>query len=150
MEYLMVGPEMLQETKEKVELIREKLRATQSRQKSYADRRRRSLEFEVGDHVFLRVSRTTGVGRALRAKKLTPKFIGQKYVPDSSHIIEPDVVELRDNLSVEVPAAHIEDTRVKELRGQSIQLVKVVWDPVTGDATWELEERMRVVPLSFL
>ncbi|XP_027343090.1 uncharacterized protein LOC113855658 [Abrus precatorius] len=109
---------MLEETKEKVELIREKVRATQSRQKSYADRRRRSLEFEVGDHL-------------------------RKYVPDSSYVIEPDVLDLRDDLSVEVPVARIEDTRVKELRGKSIWLVKAVWDPVIGEAIWELEERMR-------
>ncbi|XP_027341959.1 uncharacterized protein LOC113854870 [Abrus precatorius] len=45
----------------------------------------------------------------------------RKYVPDSSHVIELDVMELRDDLSVEVPAARIEDTRVKELRGKSIR-----------------------------
>ncbi|XP_052732445.1 uncharacterized protein LOC128196243 [Vigna angularis] len=47
-----------------------------SRQKSYADRRRRPLEFAVGDHVFLRLNPITGVGRAVRPKKLSPKFIG--------------------------------------------------------------------------
>ncbi|CAJ2642448.1 unnamed protein product [Trifolium pratense] len=46
------------------------------RQKSYADQRRRPLEFQEGEHVFLRVTPTTGVGRALKSKKLTPKFIG--------------------------------------------------------------------------
>ena len=40
------------------------------------DRRRRPLEFAAGDHVFLRVTRTTSVGRALRSKKLSPKFLG--------------------------------------------------------------------------
>jgi hypothetical protein len=43
---------------------------------SIAHRRRRPLEFEAGDHVFLIVTPTTGVGRALKARKLTPKFIG--------------------------------------------------------------------------
>jgi len=52
------------------------MRVTHSRQKSYADKRRRPLEFEVGDHVFLRVTPTTGIGRALKSGKLTPKFIG--------------------------------------------------------------------------
>nr|KYP32280.1 hypothetical protein KK1_047073 [Cajanus cajan] len=59
-----------------VKQIQERLRATQSRQKSYADRRRRPLEFEEGEHVFLKVTPTTGVGRVIRAKKLTPRFIG--------------------------------------------------------------------------
>ncbi|XP_027912739.1 uncharacterized protein LOC114172480, partial [Vigna unguiculata] len=52
------------------------MRASQSRQKSYADQRRRPLEFAVGDHVFLRITPTTGVGKAIRSRKLSPKFIG--------------------------------------------------------------------------
>ena len=44
----------MQLTVENVALIKEILKATQSRQKSYADNRRRDLEFEVGDHVFLK------------------------------------------------------------------------------------------------
>jgi len=72
----MVGPELLRQTTEKVKLIQERMRASQSRQKSYVDQRRRPLEFEPGDHVFLRITPTTGVGRAIRSKKLSPKFIG--------------------------------------------------------------------------
>ncbi|XP_027357507.1 uncharacterized protein LOC113866907 [Abrus precatorius] len=111
-----------------------KLKATQSRQKSYADWHWRPLEFEIGDHVFLKVSRTTGVGRALKLRK---------YILDPTYIIKPDAVQRRDDLLVELPAACIEDTRVKELRGNSIRLVKVVWDPITSDATWKLGDRMR-------
>jgi len=55
---------------------RDRLQASQSRQKAYADRRRRLLEFEAGEHVFLRVTRTTGVGRAIRSRKLSPRFLG--------------------------------------------------------------------------
>jgi len=50
--------------------------ASQSRQKSYADKRRKFLKFAVGEHVFLRVSPTKGVGRAIKSRKLTPKFVG--------------------------------------------------------------------------
>jgi len=46
------------------------------RQKSYADKRRKPLEFAVGEHVFLRVTPTKGIGRAIKSKKLTPKFVG--------------------------------------------------------------------------
>ena len=49
------GPNMIRDTSEKVSLIRQRLLTAQSRQKSYADVRRRPLEFEVGDHVFLKV-----------------------------------------------------------------------------------------------
>ena len=49
------GPEILKDAKQYVQIIRENLRTTQSRQKSYADTRRRELEFEVGDYVYLKV-----------------------------------------------------------------------------------------------
>jgi len=52
------------------------MRTAQSRQKSYQDKRRKDLEFEVGYHVFLRVTPWIGVGRALKSWKLTPRFIG--------------------------------------------------------------------------
>jgi len=71
-----LGPEFLQQTTKKVKVIHDRMRATQSRQKSYADKRRRPLEFEAGDHVFLRVTPTIGIGRALKSRKLTPRFIG--------------------------------------------------------------------------
>ena len=58
-------------------MIRERLRVAQSRQKSYADRRRRPLEFEVGGHVFLRVSPKKGLIRFSRGGgKLAPRYIG--------------------------------------------------------------------------
>jgi len=73
---LVLGPEFLQQTSEKVKAIQEQMRATQSIQKSYADKRRRPLKFEVGDHVFLRVTPTAGIGRAIKSRKLTPRFVG--------------------------------------------------------------------------
>ena len=75
-ELVVLGPEFLQQTTKKVRVIQERMRATQSRQKSYADKRRRPLEFEAGDHVFLRVTPIAGIGRALKSRKLTPRFIG--------------------------------------------------------------------------
>ena len=71
----LLGPEMVQLMVEKVHLIRDRLRAAQSRQKSYADNRRRSLEFQVGDHVFLRVAPTKGVIRFGVRGKLNPRYI---------------------------------------------------------------------------
>jgi hypothetical protein len=71
-----LGPEIIQETTEKIRLIKEKLKISQSRQKSYADNRMRPLEFEEGDHVFLRVTPKQGIGRAFQAKKLSPRYIG--------------------------------------------------------------------------
>ena len=78
----MYGPEIVDRTAAQIEMIKKKLLAAQSRQKSYADQRRRPLEFDVGDHVFLRVSPTTGVGRSLKTKKLSPKYIGPFQILD--------------------------------------------------------------------
>ena len=52
------------------------MKIAQGRQKKYADTRRRKLEFEVGDKVFLKVSPTKGVKRFGIRGKLSPKFIG--------------------------------------------------------------------------
>ncbi|MCI56434.1 hypothetical protein A2U01_0077685, partial [Trifolium medium] len=66
-ESVVLGPEFVQQTTEKIKMIREKMRASQSCQKSYADKRRKDVEFPEGDHVFLRVTSTTGIGRALKS-----------------------------------------------------------------------------------
>ena len=57
-------------------LIRKRLLTAQSRQKSYANKRRRPLEFEAGDHVFLKVMPKIGVVRFNKQGKLSPRFIG--------------------------------------------------------------------------
>ncbi|CAN6471842.1 unnamed protein product [Victoria cruziana] len=57
-------------------MIRERLQTAQYRQKCYADQRRRALEFEVGDFVFLKISPTKGVFRFGKRGKLSPRFIG--------------------------------------------------------------------------
>jgi Integrase zinc binding domain/Chromo (CHRromatin Organisation MOdifier) domain len=75
-ERLLIGTEIVDKTSERIKLIKERLLAAQSRQKSYADKRRRPLEFEVGDHVFLKISPVTGVGRTLKRKKLSPRYVG--------------------------------------------------------------------------
>ena len=58
-----IGPNLIRDTSEKVDLIRKHLLMAQSKQKNYADRRRRPPEFEVGDHVFLKVIPKRGVLR---------------------------------------------------------------------------------------
>jgi hypothetical protein len=70
------GPELIQEVEEQVCIIRENLRVAQTRQKSYADNRRRPLEFEEGDHVYLKVSPLCGMRRFKVKGKLFPRYIG--------------------------------------------------------------------------
>jgi hypothetical protein len=70
------GPELIQEAEEQVHIIRDNLRVAQTRQKSYADNRRRPLKFEEGDHVYLKVSPLRGMRRFKGKGKLSPRFIG--------------------------------------------------------------------------
>jgi hypothetical protein len=70
------GPDLVNEAEEKVKVIQKNLRAAQSRQKSYFDKRRKPLKFEVGDHVYLRVSPTKGVQRFGVKGKLAPRYVG--------------------------------------------------------------------------
>nr|CAH66120.1 OSIGBa0146N20.5 [Oryza sativa] len=70
------GTDILREAEEKVKIIQERLRVAQSRQKSYADNRRRDLTFEEGDYVYLRVTPLRGVHRFQTKGKLAPRFVG--------------------------------------------------------------------------
>ena len=69
-----IGPNLVY--LEKVKVIQERWKTTQSRQKSYTDVRRRTLEFEVDDWVYLKVSPTKGVMRFSKKVKLCPRYIG--------------------------------------------------------------------------
>ena len=70
------GPDLIRDTSKKVDLIQKRLLMAKSRQKSYADRRRQPLEFEVGDHVFLKVMPKRGVVRFGKRGKPVPRYIG--------------------------------------------------------------------------
>ena len=70
------GLDLIRNTSDKVGMIRKRLLTSQSRQKSYADVRRRPLEFKAGDHVFLKVMPKRGVIRFGKRGKLSPRYIG--------------------------------------------------------------------------
>ena len=75
-EKLILGPESIRESSEKIHLIRERMKEAQSRQKSYANNRRRPLEFSMGDLVYIRASPLKGVIRFSQTGKLAPRYIG--------------------------------------------------------------------------
>jgi len=75
-EALIIDPEMIQETVETIRRIREHIKVAQSRQKSYANKRMRPLEFQIGDKVFLKVSPTKGIKRFGVRGKLSSRYIG--------------------------------------------------------------------------
>jgi hypothetical protein len=70
------SPDFIKAAEEKIAEARENLRIAQSRQKSYADKRRWALEFDVGDHIYLKVSPIRGTHRFWVPTKLTPWYIG--------------------------------------------------------------------------
>ncbi|KAD4982493.1 hypothetical protein E3N88_19164 [Mikania micrantha] len=147
------------------------MKAAQDRQKSYADKRRRPIEFEVGDQVLLKVSPWKGIIRQ------SPRFIGPFRImarvgkvtyrldlPDELSGIHPtfhvshlrkcladDVayvllndIEVDEKLNyIEEPVA-IVDTKEKQLRNKTIRQVKVQWKHrKVSEATWETEDEMK-------
>jgi hypothetical protein len=87
-ERVIFGPDIVTEAEENVKQIQANILAAQSQQKSYADKRCSPLEFEVGDHVYIRVSLMKGVCRFGIKGKLSPRYIGlypiiDKYGPTS-------------------------------------------------------------------
>nr|GFA07340.1 putative reverse transcriptase domain-containing protein [Tanacetum cinerariifolium] len=72
----LLGPEIVQETTDKIVQIKERLKVARDRQKSYADKRQKPLEFSVGEKVLLKVSPRKGVVRFGKRSKLSPRYVG--------------------------------------------------------------------------
>ncbi|KAL0553835.1 hypothetical protein IC582_007739 [Cucumis melo] len=176
-EQRLMGPELVQSTNEAIQKIRSRMHTAQSRQKSYADMRRKDLEFELGDKVFLKVAPMKGVLRFERRGKLSPRFVGpfeilerigpvayrlalppslstvhdvfhvsmlRKYVPDPSHVVDYEPLEIDENLSYVEQPVEVLAREVKTLRNKEIPLVKVLWrNHRVEEATWEREDDMR-------
>jgi hypothetical protein len=74
--------EVLKDAEKQVQMVRESLKVAQTRQKSYADKRRRDLSFEVGDFVYLKVSPMRGTRRFNVKGKLAPRYVGPFKIID--------------------------------------------------------------------
>ena len=70
------GPDLIKESEEKVKLIRDRLKVARSRQKSYADSKRKEIFYEIGDRAYLHLSPLRGVKRFGVKGKLVPRFVG--------------------------------------------------------------------------
>ncbi|KAI3522357.1 hypothetical protein L1887_00076 [Cichorium endivia] len=144
--------EIVQKTTEYIQRIRERLQVAQSRQKSYADKRRSNLEFQVGDYVLLKVSPWKGVIRFRKRGKLGPRYIGpykiiarlRKCLADETALVPLDDIQVDERLNyVEKPIAILE-RKTKTLRNKEIGILKVQWQHRRGSEwTWEPEEEMR-------
>ena len=102
-------------TYEKILIIRERLKIAQDRQKSYADTRRKELEFEVGDMVFLKVAPWKGVIRFQKKSKLNPRYIGpfrilERVRPVAYQLeLPPDLERIHDVFHVSMLRKYIFD-----------------------------------------
>ena len=75
-EHKVIGPDIVKDTEEKVQVIRKRLKAASDRQKSYVDLKRRDIAYKVGDKVFFKVSSWRKILRFGKKGKLSPRFIG--------------------------------------------------------------------------
>ncbi|CAN4123272.1 unnamed protein product [Withania somnifera] len=105
-ETALLGPDLVQKAMEKVKLIQQRLKIAQSRHKSYADIRRRGLEFSIGDWVFLKVSPMKGVMRFGKKGKHSPHYIGPyKIIRRYGQVAYK--LELPQELSIVHPVFHV-------------------------------------------
>nr|GFC22251.1 putative reverse transcriptase domain-containing protein [Tanacetum cinerariifolium] len=122
-ERVIKGPELVEVTNEKVSIAKEKLKEGRSRQKSYADRRRRALEFKPGDRVFLKVFPCRGVRRFGLKGKLSSRFIGPFEILDR-------VGEVSYRLALPPQLSHVHNVfHVSLLRGYNYHPYHVVQYP---------------------
>ncbi|GJR67135.1 putative reverse transcriptase domain-containing protein [Tanacetum coccineum] len=150
----LTGPEIIHETTEKIVQIKQRIQAARDRQKSYADVRRKPLEFQVGDRVMLKVSPWKGVIRFGKQGKLNPRYIGPfkvlakvgtvayklelpqqlSRVHSTFHISnlkkclsdEPlDEIYIDDKLHFVEEPVEIIDREVKQLKKSRIPIIKV-------------------------
>eukprot|EP00253_Pinus_taeda_P023109 PITA_23109 len=126
---LSLGPEMLKEMEDMVKRVRVNLRAAQDRQKNFADWKRRFKEYQVGDHVYIRI----------QAKRIL-----KKYVYDPKHVIRWQDIQVELEGEVLVEPLNILDQREVQLRKRVITQVKIQWRNYgLEEATWEDEELVR-------
>ncbi|GJT96491.1 putative reverse transcriptase domain-containing protein [Tanacetum coccineum] len=123
----LTGPEIIHETTEKIVQIKSRIQAARDRQKSYADVRRKPLEFQVGDKVI-----------TFHVSKLN------KCMAEEPLAIPLDEVRVDDKLHFIEEPVEIMDREVKRLNQSRIPIVKVRWNSRRGhEFTWEREDQMQ-------
>ncbi|GJT64149.1 reverse transcriptase domain-containing protein [Tanacetum coccineum] len=146
----LTGPEIIHETTKKIVQIRQRLQAARDRQRSYANVRRKPLEFQVGDRVMLKVSphkvayklelpeELSNVHNTFHVSNL------KKCLSDESLVIPMKELWLDDKLNFMEEPVEIMDREVKQLKQSRIPIVKVRWNSKRGpEFTWEREDQIR-------
>nr|GFB79759.1 putative reverse transcriptase domain-containing protein [Tanacetum cinerariifolium] len=150
-----LGPELIQETTEKIIQIKQRIQAARDRQKSYADLKRKPMEFQVGDKVMLKILPWKGVVRFGKRGKLNPRYVGpfnvtfhvsnlKKWHADEPLAVPLDGLHVDDKLHFVEEPMEIIDCEVKRLKQSRISLVKVRWNSKRGpEFTWEREDQFK-------
>ncbi|GJX14756.1 putative reverse transcriptase domain-containing protein [Tanacetum coccineum] len=118
----LTGPKIIHETTEKIVQIRQRLQAARDRQRSYANIRRKPLEFQVGDRVMLKVSPRKGVIRFGNLGKLNPRYIGPFRILKRIGLV-PYKLELPEELSNIHSTFHVSNLK-KCLFDESLVILK--------------------------
>ncbi|KAI3796223.1 hypothetical protein L1987_38889 [Smallanthus sonchifolius] len=146
--------EVVTTTSEKIDQIKARMKAAQDRQKSYADKRRRPIEFKLSPRFVGPFKILARVGEVAYRLELPDELSGihptfhvshlRKCLADESAHVTLDDIEIDNSLNyIEEPVA-ILDRKEKRLRNKAIQLVKVQWKHRKGsEATWETETEMK-------
>nr|GEY83527.1 putative reverse transcriptase domain-containing protein [Tanacetum cinerariifolium] len=145
------GPEMIQEMTEKIILIKERIQAAQDRQKNYADRKRKPMEFKVEDRIMLKVSPWKGVIRFIKQGKLNPRVHHTFHVSNlkKCYADEPlamplEEVHIEETLQFVEEPVEIMEQEIKRLKQSRIPLVKVYWNSKRGpEFTWERKDSFK-------
>nr|GEZ81889.1 putative reverse transcriptase domain-containing protein [Tanacetum cinerariifolium] len=113
-----LGPELIQETTEKIVQIKQRMQAARDRQKSYADLKRKPMEFQVGDKVMIKVSPWKGVLRFGKRGKLNPRYVRpfKKCHADEPLAVPLDGLHLDDKLHFVEEPVEIVNREVKWLK----------------------------------
>ena len=140
---LLLGPDMIRETSDKIELVKERMKAAQDRQKSYADRRRRDIAFSVGDQVFVKVSPLRKVMRFGTSGKLAPRFIGPYEIIEKVGTLAYRV-DLPSGLSGIHNVFHVSHLRKRlhktSIVGEPVQQLSFATEPIAPRATARIVE----------
>ncbi|XP_050222387.1 uncharacterized protein LOC126672480 [Mercurialis annua] len=143
------GPQKVQETVDKIYIVKQCLKASQDRQKRYTDRNRREMEYEVGEkEIIERIGplayRLVLLGELSQIHDVFHVSMLQKCRFDPSHVIQESEQELAEKLVYTKEPIEILGTKVKKLRNKEILMLNVRWIHCSlNKATWEVEEHMR-------
>ncbi|GKC01760.1 putative reverse transcriptase domain-containing protein [Tanacetum coccineum] len=142
--HLDMRPDLVQETIKKISQIKDRLKAARDHQKRYADKRRKPLEFSVGDYVLFKVSPWKGVIRFRKKGKLAPRFVGPFEIVNKASLVAYRL-RLPEELNGVHDTFHVSNHK-KCLADPTLQVpLDEIQNSKRGpEFTWEREDQMKL------